>query len=108
MLLTYHTPLIYAFSSVSANSFRVNKNISSFISSYTIDDRHVHGAVDLVADDLSRVSTEDRPFEAMLATDGVKTDAVDYAEMVKQQATDVGVQRMFQIPALHYSWFIVC
>jgi len=94
MLFTYQTFLTSAFSRVSDIDSASTKKCLSFISRYTINVRHVHGAANLVADAWSSVSTEDRTFEAMLAMDGVKPDVVDCAEMAKQQATNVGVQRM--------------
>ena len=61
--------------------------------------RHVRRADNVVADALSRVSMEGLPIETIAVMDSVRANLVDYAAMAKQQATDIGVQRLVSDPS---------
>ena len=60
--------------------------------------RHVRWYDNIVADILSRVSTGGLPVETIAAMGGVRADFVDYVAMAKQQATDIGAQRLVSEP----------
>ena len=91
-LFTDHKPLTFVFNNVSDKWSPRQQRHLCFVSEFTTDIRYVKGADNVVADALSRVQIDETI--SVAAIDGVSADVINYAEMARQQAIDIGVQRL--------------
>jgi cleavage and polyadenylation specificity factor subunit 1 len=93
-IVTDHKPLTFALSkSADAWSPRQQRQLSA-IAEYTTDIRHVAGAENVVADALSR------PAAALAAVEPTAGEALDYAEMAREQLVCEDVKQLLDSSSL--------
>ena len=91
-LFTDHRPLTFVYKNISDKWSPRQQRHLCFISEFTTDLRYVPGADNVVADALSRAPVDESRHIANM--ESVFTGVIDYVDMAKQQAIDIGVQRL--------------
>ena len=91
-LFTDHMPLTFVYKNISDKWSPRQQRHLCFVSEFTTDIRYGPGADKVVADALSRAPVVESRYIANM--ESVFTGVIDYIDMAKQQAVDIGVQRL--------------
>ena len=91
-LFTDHRPLTFVYKDMSDKWSPRQQRHLCFVSEFTTDIRYVPAADNVVADALSRAPVDESRHIANM--ESIFTGVIDYVDMAKQQAVDIGVQRL--------------
>ena len=91
-LFSDHRPLTFVYKNISGKWSPRQKRHLCFVSEFTTDMRYVPGADNVVADALSRAPVDESRHIANM--ESVFTGVIDYVDIAKPQAVDIGLQRL--------------
>ena len=98
-LLTDHKPLVFAFTSATRRSARVQRQLA-FLSEFTTDIRHVHGQDNVVPDYLSRPPTDSDADVSVAAISGVSQNCLDLKRLAEDQRDAPDISELAASPSL--------